>query len=41
MPFVAIKGTFHVIGYSPDGDSVKFEANRAGNWSKLADHKVM
>lgn len=40
MPFVVIKGTFHVVGYSPDGDSVKFEANSAGNWSKLADHKV-
>ena len=40
MPFVVIKGTFHVVGYSPDGDSVKFKANNAGNWSKLADHKV-
>lgn len=25
MPFRVIQGTFHVIGYSPDGDSVRFE----------------
>jgi endonuclease YncB( thermonuclease family) len=25
MPFTLIKGTFHVAGYSPDGDSVRFQ----------------
>ena len=27
MPFRVIEGTFHVLGYSPDGDSVRFEPN--------------
>ncbi len=25
MPFTLIKGTFHVVNYSPDGDSVRFK----------------
>jgi uncharacterized protein (DUF952 family) len=25
MPFKLIKGTFHVVSYSPDGDSIKFK----------------
>jgi hypothetical protein len=28
MPFVVIKGTFHIEGYSPDGDSVRFKRLR-------------
>src|SRR5215212_717069 len=35
MPFYVIKGTFHVKGYSPDGDSIRFKANNAANWLKL------
>jgi hypothetical protein len=35
MPFVVIRGTFHVRGYSPDGDSIRFQANNNANWSKL------
>jgi endonuclease YncB( thermonuclease family) len=35
MPFVAISGTFHVKGYSPDGDSIRFKANNPANWSRL------
>lgn len=27
MPFTMIKGTFHVAGYSPDGDSIRFKPN--------------
>jgi hypothetical protein len=27
MPFTLIKGSFHVVGYSPDGDSVRFMPN--------------
>jgi hypothetical protein len=27
MPFVMIKGTFHIKGYSPDGDSIRFKAH--------------
>lgn len=38
MPFTLIKGTFHVIAYSPDGDSVKFEANNPKNWDKISGH---
>lgn len=36
MTFVAIKGTFHVVGYSPDGDSVRFRAENADNWARLS-----
>ncbi|WP_432284091.1 hypothetical protein SLT36_20015 [Aminobacter sp. BA135] len=27
MPFQIITGTFHVVGYSPDGDSIRFAAD--------------
>lgn len=40
MPFVLIKGTFHVVGYSPDGDSVKLKAGSASNWAKLSGRKA-
>jgi endonuclease YncB( thermonuclease family) len=40
MGFTLIKGTFHVAGYSPDGDSLKFKAKKIGNWKKLAGPKV-
>lgn len=36
MPFVVINGTFHVEGYSPDGDSVRFMANDREHWAKLS-----
>lgn len=36
MPFTLIKGTFHVVGYSPDGDSIKFKADNPENWKKIA-----
>ncbi|MDD5267120.1 MAG: hypothetical protein PHO08_08320 [Methylococcales bacterium] len=35
MPFHLIKGTFHVVGYSPDGDSIWFQADDLGNWGLL------
>lgn len=35
MPFSLIKGTFHVVGYSPDGDSIRFQAVDKANWAKL------
>jgi hypothetical protein len=40
MPFTLIKGTFHVVGYSPDGDSVRFQAADNSNWDKLSGPKV-
>ncbi len=35
MGFYVIKGTFHVVGYSPDGDSVRFKADNPANWNLL------
>jgi len=35
MPFKIIKGTFHVTGYSPDGDSIRFKALDKLNWAGL------
>jgi hypothetical protein len=35
MAFHLIKGTFHVAGYSPDGDSVRFQADDRDNWALL------
>lgn len=35
MPFHLIKGTFHVVGYSPDGDSIRFQADDCENWRLL------
>jgi hypothetical protein len=32
MPFRLIKGTYHVVGYSPDGDSIRFKADDETNW---------
>jgi len=40
MPFTLIKGTFHVSGYEPDGDSIRFKANDPAHWDKLAGPKV-
>ena len=36
MAFFLIKGTFHVKGYSPDGDSIRFRARNPDNWKKLS-----
>ena len=36
MGFHVIRGTFHVVGYSPDGDSIRFKAADKTNWSLLA-----
>jgi len=35
MPFTLIKGTFHVVGYSPDGDSIRFQALDNELWEEL------
>jgi hypothetical protein len=35
MGFRVIEGTFHVKGYSPDGDSIRFKANNDQNWQLL------
>lgn len=36
MPFKIIAGTFHVVGYSPDGDSIRFGADNVGHLFDLA-----
>ena len=36
MPFFVIKGTFHIEGYSPDGDSIRFRADNKEHWAKLS-----
>lgn len=36
MPFTVIQGTFHVVGYQPDGDSIRFQALNPSNWAKLS-----
>lgn len=36
MAFTIIEGKYHVVGYSPDGDSVRFEANNSNNWGLLS-----
>ena len=35
MPFRLIKGTFHIVGYSPDGDSIRFKADDDRQWDKV------
>jgi hypothetical protein len=40
MTFVLIKGTFHVLGYRLDGDSIRFRADDSANWKKLSGPPV-
>ena len=40
MPFRVIRGTFHVLGYSPDGDSIRFKADNETTWSLLGGPPV-
>ncbi|MFN8491783.1 MAG: hypothetical protein U0350_29555 [Caldilineaceae bacterium] len=35
MDYVLIKGSFHVVGYSPDGDSLMFKADNPVHWEKI------
>jgi len=40
MALTVIKGTFHVVGYSPDGDSIRFKADDTTHWDQLAGRKI-
>ena len=40
MSFRVIRGKFHVNGYAPDGDSIRFEADKPRLWKKLKGRKV-
>lgn len=35
MKYTLIKGTYHVVGQSPDADSIKFKAAKDENWQKI------
>lgn len=35
MLYTLIQGTFHVVGYSPDGDSMMFKAANSALWDKI------
>lgn len=40
MKYTLIKGSFHVVGYSPDGDSLVFKAKNPARWDKIVtDHR--
>jgi endonuclease YncB( thermonuclease family) len=41
MPFTLIRGTYHIRGYQPDGDSIRFEALDNANWEKLSGPPVV
>ncbi|MEM7801732.1 MAG: hypothetical protein AAF633_21230 [Chloroflexota bacterium] len=42
MSYVLIKGFFHVVGQSPDGDSIKFSAENPTLWEKIeTDHRAI
>lgn len=36
MPFISIKGTFHVVNYAPDGDTVRFAPENESAMSSLS-----
>lgn len=40
MGFQILKGTFHIVGYSPDGDSIRFQADDPKKWLKLEGRGV-
>ena len=35
MNYVLLKGIYHVVGSSPDGDSIKFKAANPANWQLI------
>src|SRR6185436_4988836 len=35
MNYVLIKGIYHVVGHSPDGDSIKFKAANPAFWQLI------
>ncbi len=35
MEYILIKGSYHVVGYSPDGDSLMFKADNPALWEKI------
>ena len=35
MNYILIKGIYHVVGHSPDGDSIKFKATNPAHWQLI------
>ena len=35
MPFVVIRGTYHVKNYEPDGDSIRFQPDNPDDWARI------
>ncbi|MGD9100391.1 MAG: hypothetical protein PVF45_07915 [Anaerolineae bacterium] len=40
MPYLIVKGTFHVVGKSPDGDTVSFRPLNQEHWLELTGERV-
>lgn len=40
MPYLIVKGTFHIVGKSPDGDTVSFRPLNQEHWLKLTGERV-
>lgn len=40
MPYLIVKGTFRIVGKSPDGDTVSFRPFNQGHWLKLTGGRV-
>ena len=41
MSFILIKGTFHIVGYQPDGDSIRIRADNPGVWQWFTKQPVV
>ena len=37
MSYTLIRGRFHVVGYQPDGDSLRFEADSVNHWNSVGN----
>lgn len=40
MPYVLLNGWFYVVGFQPDGDSIRFQAANNGLWASLRGRQV-
>lgn len=40
MPYLIVKGTFHIIGKQPDGDTIAFRPENPEKWLKKAGMRI-
>ena len=40
MPYLIVKGTFHIIGKQPDGDTIAFRPKNPEKWLKKAGMRI-